>query len=73
RFLLVSHSHDSHVYEISPFYHKMLIFRLKFIFKKKKTILSIFYNKISYSLIYRKGILSGLKLVFKSLVTIKPF
>ncbi|EJB76381.1 hypothetical protein HPHPA26_0266 [Helicobacter pylori Hp A-26] len=32
RFLLVSHSHDSHVYEISPFYHKMLIFSLKFIF-----------------------------------------
>ncbi|MCQ2637517.1 hypothetical protein JT109_01125, partial [Helicobacter pylori] len=32
RFLLVSHSHDSHVYEISPFYHKMLILNLKFIF-----------------------------------------
>ncbi|TPH60698.1 hypothetical protein, partial [Helicobacter pylori] len=32
RFLLVSHSHDSHVYEISPFYHKMLIFSLEFIF-----------------------------------------
>ncbi|EMH17250.1 hypothetical protein HMPREF1448_01425, partial [Helicobacter pylori HP260AFi] len=31
RFLLVSHSHDSHVYEISPFYHKMLILNLKFI------------------------------------------
>ncbi|EQD91145.1 hypothetical protein L934_02665, partial [Helicobacter pylori PZ5080] len=32
RFLLVSHSHDSHVYESSPFYHKMLILNLKFIF-----------------------------------------